>query len=111
MFIVFLRFGQNRAQAGQWMAEHNKWLAEGFESGVFVMAGSLENAQGGVLIARDIEQRALLERVRQDPFVMHGVVAAEVHGFKPSRLADGLGAVLAPPALAGSSTARTHVLE
>lgn len=96
MYIVFLRFGQNRAQAGQWMAEHNKWLADGFASGDFVIAGSLENSQGGVLIARDMDQAALLERVRQDPFVMHGVVAAEVHGFKPSRLAEGLGAFAQP---------------
>lgn len=94
MYIVFLRFSQNRAQAGQWMAEHNKWLADGFAAGDFAIAGSLENSQGGVLIARDMEQSALLEKVGQDPFVLHGVVAAEVHRFKPSRLADGLGALV-----------------
>ena len=98
MYIVFLRFAQNRAQAGQWMAEHNKWLADSFASGDFLIAGSLENAQGGVLIARDMDHSALLDRVRQDPFVLHGVVAAEVHGFKPSRLAEGLSAVVAPVA-------------
>jgi len=95
MYIVFLRFSQNRAQAGQWMAEHNRWLADGFASGDFIIAGSLEGSQGGLLIARDMEQSALLEKVRQDPFVMHGVVAAEVHGFKPSRLAEGLDALVA----------------
>lgn len=95
MYIVFLRFSQNRAQAGQWMAEHNKWLADGFASGDFIIAGSLENSQGGLLVVRDMEQSALLEKVRQDPFVMHGVVAAEVHGFKPSRLAEGLDALVA----------------
>lgn len=94
MYIVFLRFGQNRALAGQWMAEHNSWLAEGFASGDFFLAGSLESSQGGVLIARDMDRESLLERVNQDPFVEHGVVTAEVHGFKPSRLADGLGAAL-----------------
>lgn len=94
MYIVFLRFSQNRAQAGQWMAEHNKWLAEGFACGAFVLAGSLEQGQGGVLIARDMDQASLLERVRLDPFVVHGVVTAEVHGLKPSRLADGLAAIL-----------------
>ena len=98
MYIVFLRFAQNRAQAGQWMVEHNKWLADGFASGGFLIAGSLENSQGGILIARDMDQAALLERVRQDPFVMHGVVAAEIHGFKPSRLPEGLETLVAPPA-------------
>lgn len=98
MYIVFLRFSHNRAQAGQWMAEHNKWLAEGFESGGFIIAGSLENSQGGVLITRDMDQSALLEKVRQDPFVVHAVVAAEIHGFKPSRLAEGLGSLVAPAA-------------
>lgn len=95
MYIVFLKFAQNRAQAAQWMAEHNKWLAEGFASGDFVIAGSLENSQGGVLISRDMDQSALMDKVRQDPFVMHGVVAAEVHGFKPSRLAEGLPTIVA----------------
>jgi uncharacterized protein YciI len=94
VYIVFLKFAQNRARAGELMAEHNQWLADGFASGAFVVAGSLDNAQGGVLIARDMDQAVLLERVRQDPFVVHGVVAAEVHGFKPSRLADGLASVL-----------------
>lgn len=94
MFIIFLKFGENRAQAGQWMAEHNKWLGEGFAAGDFVLAGSLENSQGGVLIARDVGKDALLQRLGQDPFVLQGIVAAEVHAFKPSRLAEGLSAIL-----------------
>lgn len=102
MFIIFLKFGVNRAQAGQWMAEHNKWLSDGFAAGDFALAGSLENSQGGVLIARDIGKDALLQRVGQDPFVLHGVVVAEVHAFTPSRLAEGLSEILSsnPAAMA-----------
>lgn len=94
MYIVFLRFAQNRGQAGQWMAEHNKWLADGIASGDFVITGSLESSQGGILIVRDMDQSSLLEKVGQDPFVSHGVVAPEVHKFKPSRLAEGLSALV-----------------
>ncbi len=95
MFIVFLRFSHQRAQAGQWMAQHQQWLDEGFAAGAFLMAGSLDEGRGGVIIAADLDAAALRERINQDPFVKHGVVEAEIQGFKPSRLAEGMDAVLA----------------
>ncbi len=98
MYIVFLRFSHQRAQAGQWMVQHQQWLADGFTAGVFLMAGSLDEAQGGVVIAAGVDPAALQDRVNQDPFVKHGVVKAEIQGFKPSRLAEGLDAVLAASA-------------
>lgn len=94
MYIVLLKFGQNRANASQWMTDHNLWLADGFTAGAFLLAGSLDDAQGGVVIARDMDQADLLDRINRDPFVVHGVVVAEVQGFKPSRLTEGLRAIL-----------------
>lgn len=40
VFIVFLRFGPNRAQAGQWMAGHKQWIQDGIADGSFLLAGS-----------------------------------------------------------------------
>jgi uncharacterized protein YciI len=94
MYIIFLRFGANRAQAAQWMAGHAQWIQQGIDDGVFLLAGSLDNAQGGALLAAGVERAALEERIGQDPFVAHGVVSAEIHAVAPSRMAPAMAALL-----------------
>lgn len=94
LFIVFLRFGQNRAQASQWMAGHKRWIQQGLADGSFLLAGSLEDAQGGVVLATGCDSATVLARVEQDPFVVHGVVTAEIHAVTPALMADGMAALL-----------------
>lgn len=40
VFIFILRFGPNRAQAGEWMAGHKQWIQDGIADGSFLLAGS-----------------------------------------------------------------------
>jgi uncharacterized protein YciI len=94
MYIIFLKFGPNRAQASQWMAEHVQWIQQGIDDGVFLMAGSLDSAQGGAVLAVNLERAQVQHRVALDPFVIHGVVTAEVHAVAPSRMAPGMAALL-----------------
>jgi len=94
LFIIFLRFGPNRAQAGQWMAAHKQWIQDGIADGSFLMAGSLDEAQAGVVIATGQDGDVIHARVAQDPFVMHDVVSAEIHSVAPSLMAEGLAALL-----------------
>ena len=47
MYIVFLRFADNKARAGEFMDGHNAWLRQGFADGVFLLAGSLQPGLGG----------------------------------------------------------------
>lgn len=78
MFIVFLKFSNNKAAAPEFMAAHNKWIAQGFADGVFQCMGSLVPAAGGALLAVG-ESREMLEiRVAADPFVQNDVVIAEI---------------------------------
>lgn len=35
MFMVLLRFSDNKSQASQLMDGHNAWIARGFDDGVF----------------------------------------------------------------------------
>lgn len=95
VFIVFLRFGPNRAQAGQWMAGHKQWIQDGMADGSFLLAGSLDQGQGGLVIAVGTDAGAVHARVAQDPFVVHGVVTADIHAVAPSFMAQGLSALLA----------------
>lgn len=94
MHIVFLKFGPNRARAGQWMADHKRWMQQGIDDGSFLMAGSLDNAQGGVVLAVNMDREAIQQRVDQDPFVIHQVVTSEIHTVAPSLLAQGMAPLL-----------------
>ena len=85
MFVVFLRFAQNKSQAGQFMAAHNAWIQQGMAEGVFLMVGSLQPNQGGAIVAHNCSLTALQRRVDEDPFVAERVVSAEILEIAPSR--------------------------
>jgi uncharacterized protein YciI len=87
MFIVFLRFSNERAQAPALMQAHNAWIASGFADGVFLFVGSLQPDQGGAVIADGISRAELVQRLERDPFVTADVVRAEIHELSPVRSA------------------------
>lgn len=94
MFIVLLKFADNKAKAGEAMDGHNAWLARGFEDGVFVLAGSLAGGEGGAIVAHGETRAALEGRVEEDPFVAGGVVRAEIVEIAPARADERLGFLL-----------------
>ena len=86
MFIIFLRFSEHRAKAAALMADHNAWLARGFEAGLFLLAGSLQPSAGGAILAQGSDQATIEALVAEDPFVAEGVVTAEIHAVSPGRV-------------------------
>jgi uncharacterized protein YciI len=91
MFIVLLRFSEDRGRAAQLMEDHRQWIERGFADGVFILTGSLAAAGGGAILAHDTSRPDLEDRVKRDPFVAEGVVAAEILEVTPSRVDDRLG--------------------
>lgn len=85
MYIVLLRFSDNKAQASQFMDAHNAWLRSGFDDGVFVLAGSIRPGAGGTIIAHGCSLAELEARVAADPFVAQSVVSAEILDIAPAR--------------------------
>jgi uncharacterized protein YciI len=85
MFIVLLRFSDNKAQAGQFMEGHNDWIKRGFDDGVFLMVGSLQPNPGGGILAHNTSLADLQARVSDDPFVAENVVTAEILEITPSK--------------------------
>lgn len=85
MFVIYLKFTAEKARAAQVMEAHKAWLAQRFSDGVFLVAGSLEEGQGGAILASGEDRRALEARVAADPFVVEGVVVAEITKFTPAR--------------------------
>lgn len=85
MYVIFLKFSENKSQAGQYMEAHKAWLQQGFEEGVFVLAGSLQSNMGGGIFAHNVTLDDLQSRVNDDPFVVENVVTMEIMEIAPSR--------------------------
>jgi len=78
MFIVLLKFSDNKAAASEHMEGHKAWLKQGFDEGVFLLAGSLQPNLGGGILAHNASLSELQQRVNDDPFVAENVVNAEI---------------------------------
>lgn len=94
MFVVLLRFSNNRSQASRFLEGHKRWLDRGFDDGVFLLAGSIQPQQGGGLLAHHTTRQELLDRVNEDPFVAEDVVTAEIVEIAPSRMDQQLQSLL-----------------
>ena len=94
MFVVLLKFAENKSAAGAHMAGHKAWLERGFADGVFVLSGGLQPSLGGAVLAYNISRAELLARVNEDPFVAEGVVDAEILDIAPARADERLSFLL-----------------
>ena len=94
MFIVFLRFSNNKPKAGEFMVGHNAWIARGLDEGTFILVGSLQPALGGVVIAHGIGRADLDARLAEDPFVANDIVRAEVFELSPAKADERLAFLL-----------------
>ena len=98
MFIVLLKFSDNKAKAAEFMGDHNEWLRRGFADGVFLMAGSLKPNLGGGILAHNATRTDIERRVSEDPFVAENIVSAEILEVTPARTDERLKSLLAPAA-------------
>ncbi|WP_120497683.1 YciI family protein [Kiloniella sp. EL199] len=94
MFIVLLKFSENKANAGQFMDRHKAWIKQGFDAGVFLMVGSLKPGAGGMVLAHNSSLEELERRVQEDPFVAENVVSAEILDVDPAKADDRLSFLL-----------------
>lgn len=90
MFVVTLKFSDNKARAGELMDAHKTWIKQGFDQGLFLMVGSLQPNMGGGIIAHNTTREHLETFVSEDPFVAEGVVSAEILEITPARLDERL---------------------
>lgn len=95
MFVVLLKFSANKANAGQFMDGHNAWLRDGFENGVFLLAGTIQPKLGGAIVAHNATLEQIQEIVKKAPFVAENVVAAEIIEVTPSKTAAQLNFLMA----------------
>lgn len=94
MFVILLKFSDNKSNAGEYMDGHNQWIRQGFEDGVFLLVGSLQPNLGGSVIAHGVSLSELQERVNDDPFVAENVVSAEILEIEPKKADERLNFLL-----------------
>jgi uncharacterized protein YciI len=94
MFIVLLRFSENKGRAGQFMEGHKEWIKRGFDDGVFLLVGSLQPNSGGGIVAHHTSLPELQSRVNSDPFVAENIVTAEILEITPSKTNERLAFLL-----------------
>lgn len=90
MFVVLLKFSNNKSQAGQFMEGHKAWIKQGFDDGVFLLVGNLQPSAGGGIVVHNTSLPELQSRVNADPFVAQDIVSAEIIEITPSRTDDRL---------------------
>lgn len=95
MFVVTLKFAADRSRANEFMDAHKAWIKRGFDDGVFALVGSLQPNLGGAILAHSTSKSALQERLSEDPFVIEGIVVAEVLDITPARTDARLGFLMA----------------
>lgn len=83
MFVVFLTFSTNKARLQDLMEDHNAWIKEGFDQGVFLMAGALKPGRGGCIVAHQTSREDLETLINRDPFVVENVVTPDIHEIGP----------------------------
>jgi len=90
MFIIQLKFSDNKALAKDFMEGHKEWLQAGFDKGIFILSGSLQPSLGGGIIAVNISKEEVEGIVSEDPFVIENVVKPEIIELAPSKSDDRL---------------------
>lgn len=85
MFVIQLKFSTNKAKASQFMDGHNAWLREGFNKGLFLLAGTIQPKLGGAILAHNATLEQIQAIVNEDPFVIEDVVVSEIIEITPSK--------------------------
>lgn len=86
MFVIFLNFSANKANAKDFMVGHNQWLNEYFDKNIFLLAGSVTPQKGGIIIAHNCEEGEINNIISQDPFVIENIVTPEILEIVPSKI-------------------------
>jgi len=85
MYIILLKFSENKHRAGAFMDAHKAWIKRGFGENVFLLAGSLQPNVGGVLLAHNSSLEDIQIMVDEDPFVQENIVTAEILEVTPAQ--------------------------
>lgn len=94
LYIIFLRFTENKEQAPQFMKDHLEWIEKGLDDNIFLLAGGLLPNLGGTILAHNSPKLDLIKRMDTDPFVKEKIVSYEVFEVSPTKIHSSLKTIL-----------------
>jgi len=81
MFVVILTYVGSLEAVDALLPEHNRFLRENYDKGVFLLSGPQVPRQGGLILARAESREALQAILAADPFGREGVARYDVIEF------------------------------
>lgn len=91
MFIIILTFSKPVEEVDRHLAAHKAWIKQGFDDGVFVLAGGRRPRTGGALLAIGDDRASIEARIELDPFVQNGVVTTQILQVVPTTVDERIG--------------------
>lgn len=83
MFIIEITYKKSLEDIDQYLAEHRKFLDNGYSNNYFIASGPKNPRVGGIIISQ-LKNRELLENIlKQDPFKVHEVADYNIIEFNP----------------------------
>lgn len=95
MFLIEITYKVPIAQVEPVMAQHLAFVEKGYASGHFLASGRKVPRNGGLIFCTATGRAEVEEIMRQDPFVVQGLVDVRVIEFITSRAEEGLKGLLA----------------
>ncbi|WP_105405265.1 YciI family protein [Neorhizobium sp. T7_12] len=93
VYVVLVRYTQPIDAVMKHLAEHRKFVEEGYARGIFLLSGRGADGDPGIIIATGLTRKELAEAVKEDAFYRHSVAEYEIVEFHASRACDSLGVV------------------
>lgn len=84
MYILTIKFKEDKSILANYVAEHTKWVKKAFVEKIFVMAGQKTELNGGVILAVNMPKEKLRDLLNQDPFVKYGLAEYKITHFEPA---------------------------
>lgn len=94
LFVIILRYLVSSEEIEPHRGGHIKLLNQYYDSGLFVASGRQVPGNGGIILAKSDNRKALEEILQQDPFSIHRLAEYQIFEFTPSRHSDTFKTVL-----------------
>lgn len=90
MFVIHVVYRKTLKEVDCYLEDHRAFLRIQYNCGNFIASGPCEPRNGGVILARGNDLKAIQTIVAQDPFYIHEVADYKITQFHPTMTAEGL---------------------
>lgn len=88
MFIVVLTYKQPLEVIDRFLEEHREFLDKHIQGGKILLSGRKVPRNGGIIMVRGDDLRAVQHLMQQDPFYLHNIAEYEFIQFEPMKWND-----------------------